>query len=74
MEPTCKNTEANTLKMYKVIEGHSVTDISATVNAHLKDGYVPIGGVQVVTICLMNDYKGCEECETTFYQAVALKT
>ena len=62
------------LSNYKVIEGQSANDLATTVNAHMKDGYTPIGGVHVVTVCGMNERKGYEECDTTFYQAVAIKT
>lgn len=62
------------LSDYKIIEGQSANDLAESVNAYMKDGYTPIGGVQVVTVCIMNERKGYEECDTTFYQAVAIKS
>lgn len=62
------------MEVYKVIEGQNINDFCRTVNELMNYGYALAGGLQVVTTCTTDERKGYEECATTYYQALALKT
>jgi len=56
--------------MYDILEYDSIDDLIENVNKMIKEGWQPIGGVQVLHYSWENERKGYTESNTEYLQSM----